>query len=77
MQKGSGVIPIRWRCVPKQSCSTHKWNSATAFLLGQSRVLAISRLQGFWDSFEFFAGDIVIKVFLCNTQYIYVSGSDT
>jgi hypothetical protein len=44
-------IPMRWRCVPKQSCPTHKRNSATAFLLGQSGVLAISRLHGFWDSF--------------------------
>jgi len=23
MQYGSGRIPVRWRCVPKQSCPTH------------------------------------------------------
>jgi hypothetical protein len=51
MQKGSGRIPMRWRCVPKQSRPTHKQNSATAFFLGQSGVLAISRLHGFWESF--------------------------
>jgi hypothetical protein len=42
MQKGSGWIPKRWRCAPTQSCPTHKRNSATAVLLGQSGVLAIS-----------------------------------
>jgi hypothetical protein len=51
MQKVSGRIPMPWRCVPKQSCPTHKRNFATAFLLGQSGVLVISRLHGFWDSF--------------------------
>jgi hypothetical protein len=51
MQKGSGQILMRWRCVPEQSCPTHKRNSVTVFLLGQSAVLAISHLHGFWDSF--------------------------
>jgi hypothetical protein len=29
MQKGSGRIPKRWRCVPRQSCPTHNQNYAT------------------------------------------------
>jgi len=33
MQCESGRIPMRWRCVPKQSCPTHSRNSATVFLL--------------------------------------------
>jgi hypothetical protein len=45
MQKGSGRILMRWRRVLKQSCPMRKRNSATAFLLGQSGVLAISRLH--------------------------------
>jgi hypothetical protein len=51
MPKVSGRIPLRWRWVPKQSCPTHKRNSTTAFLLGQSGMLAISRLHGFRGSF--------------------------
>jgi hypothetical protein len=51
MQKGSARIAMRWRSVPKQSCPTHNRNSATAFLLGQPGVLAISCLHGFWTSF--------------------------
>jgi hypothetical protein len=47
--RGRGRIPMRWRCVPKQSCLTHNWNSATAFILGQSGILAISCLHGFWE----------------------------
>ena len=39
-----------WRCVPKQSCPTHSRNSATAFLLGQSGILAISCFHGLWES---------------------------
>jgi hypothetical protein len=46
MQKGTGRIPMLWRCVPKQSCPTHNRNSATAFLLSQSGVLAIYCLHG-------------------------------
>ena len=38
MQQGSGRIPMRGRCVPKQSCQTHNRKSATAFLLGQSGI---------------------------------------
>jgi hypothetical protein len=49
MQKGSGRIAIRWRCVPNQSCPKHNRNSATAFLFGQPGELAISCLHGFWD----------------------------
>jgi hypothetical protein len=45
MQSGSGRIPMRWKCVPKQSRPTHNRNSATAFLLGQCGVLAISCLH--------------------------------
>ena len=41
---------MRWRCVPKQSCPTHSQNSATAFLLGQSDILAISCFHGLWQS---------------------------
>ena len=37
---------MRWRCVPKQSCPTHNRNSATAFLLGQSGILANSCIHG-------------------------------
>ena len=50
MQLGSGRIPVRWRRVPKQSCPTHSRNSATAFLLGQSGILAISCFHGLWES---------------------------
>ena len=42
MQSGSGRIPMRWRRVTKQTCPTNSANSATAFLLGQSAILAIS-----------------------------------
>jgi hypothetical protein len=52
MQRESGRIPMRW-CVPEQSCWTHKRNCATAFLLRQCGVLAISRLHGCWDSFVY------------------------
>ena len=41
---------MRWRRVPKQSCSTHSRNSATAFLLGQSGILAVSCSHGLWES---------------------------
>jgi hypothetical protein len=41
MQKGSGRIPMRWRCLPRQSCPTHSRNSATALLLGQSGTLCV------------------------------------
>jgi hypothetical protein len=34
-----------------QSCPTHNRNFATAFLLGQSGILAISCFHGFWDNF--------------------------
>ena len=34
--RGSGWIPMRWRCALKQSCPSHSRSSATALLLGQS-----------------------------------------
>jgi hypothetical protein len=49
---------MRWKYVPKQSCLTHSQNSATAFLLGQSGILAISCFHGFGDNF-------VSSSFLC------------
>jgi len=39
-----------WRCVPQQSCPTHNRNSATAFLLDPSGILAISCFHGFWHN---------------------------
>jgi len=50
VQWGSGRIPTRWRCAPKQSCPTHGRNSATVLLLCHSVTLDISCVHDLWDS---------------------------
>jgi hypothetical protein len=48
--RGRARIAVRWRCVPKQSCPMHNRNSASAFLFGQSGILAICTCI-FWCKF--------------------------
>ena len=66
MQQGSGRIPMRWRCVPKQSCQTHSRNSATGL---EERQFLCVVLRGFL----FLRVLSAISDFLTKEQIFYIT----